>query len=155
MNELQQSESGRDIRDVGQDVGLKVLVVDDNEASAVTLGWAVEAEGYAVRTAFSGREALDIAPEFHPDIILLDLGMPGMSGFDVCRKLRADPDFAHIKIIAQTGWGDDASRQRTSESGFDLHLVKPVNIDVLHDMLDLLATSIRLSRQAGADLATA
>ena len=146
MSELETAGPGRD------DTRLKVLVVDDNEASAVTLGWAVEAEGYAVRTVFSGQAALDLAPEFGPDIVLLDLGMPGMSGFDVCQRLRSDPAFAHIKIIAQTGWGDETARKRTAESGFDLHLVKPVNIDVLHDMLDLLATSIRLSRQAGVDL---
>ncbi len=149
MSEFQTAEPGRD------DARLKVLVVDDNEASAVTLGWAVEAEGYAVRTVFGGQAALDLAQAFRPDIVLLDLGMPGMSGFDVCRMLRADPMFAHIKIIAQTGWGDDGARKRTADSGFDLHLVKPVNIDVLHDMLDLLATGIRLSRQTGADLATA
>ena len=149
MRDLEEAEAGRG------DPRLKVLVVDDNEASAVTLGWAVEAEGYDVRTVFGGQAALDTAKDFRPDIVLLDLGMPGMSGFDVCRALRTDPDFAHIKIIAQTGWGDDAARKRTAESGFDLHLVKPVNIDVLHDMLDLLARSIRLARQTGADLATA
>ena len=147
MSDLQTAEPGR------EDARLKVLVVDDNEASAVTLGWAVEAEGYAVRTVFSGQDALDVAPEFRPDIVLLDLGMPGMSGFDVCLRLRADPRFAHIKIIAQTGWGDDGARKRTAESGFDLHLVKPVNIDVLHDMLDLLATGIRFSQATDCETA--
>ncbi len=149
MRDLEGAEPGRD------DPRLKVLVVDDNEASAVTLGWAVEAEGYDVRTVLSGQAALDLAKDFRPDIVLLDLGMPGMSGFDVCRALRNDPDFTHIKIIAQTGWGDESARKRTAESGFDLHMVKPVNIDVLHDMLDLLARSIRLSRQTGVDFATA
>jgi len=140
MMNSEEAGPGRD------DPRLRVLVVDDNEASAITLGWAVEAEGYDVRTVFSGQAALELARDFRPDIVLLDLGMPGMSGFDVCRALRADPLFAHIKIIAQTGWGDDSARKRTAESGFDLHMTKPVNIDVLHDMLDLLATGIRLSR---------
>lgn len=138
--------SKREESEPGGNSQLRVLVVDDNEASAVTLGWAVEAAGYTVRTAFSGQAALDLAREFRPDIVLLDLGMPGMSGFDVCRTLRADPLFSHIRIIAQTGWGDDGARKRTAESGFDLHLVKPVNIDVLHDMLDLLAHSLRPTR---------
>ncbi len=131
---------------------LRILIVDDNEASALTLGWAIEAEGYEVRTVFSGKAALEEMPRFHPHIVLLDLGMPGMTGLDVCRALRADPKTSHIKIIAQTGWSDEGARKKTAETGFDLHLVKPVNIPVLHDMLDLLASSITVTpRPAGQD----
>ncbi|ESQ79135.1 response regulator [Asticcacaulis sp. YBE204] len=116
---------------------LRVLVVDDNEASALTLMWAVESWGDEVRACHDGRSALDLAREFHPDIVLLDIGMPGMDGLEVCAALRADPNTAHVKIIAQTGWGDSKMRQRTAEAGFDLHLVKPVNFEVLEDMLSL------------------
>ncbi|MFT3998227.1 MAG: response regulator [Asticcacaulis sp.] len=116
---------------------LKVLVVDDNRASAESLGWAIEAWGDEVRTCFDGLSALETARVFHPDIVLLDLGMPGMDGLAVARALRADTGRRGCKIIAQTGWGDAARRRETAAAGFDLHLVKPVDLSVLNDMLDL------------------
>ena len=128
---------------------LRVLVVDDNEASARTLGWAIEMEGYEVEVCLDGKKALDHAGSFRPHVVLLDLGMPGMNGYEVCQALRADATLGHIKIIAQTGWSDAAAKRRTAESGFDLHLVKPVNMTVLSDMLALLAhTAGAKSRQA-------
>lgn len=132
---------------------LRILVVDDNEASAMTLGWAIEAEGFTVRTCFSGKAALEEVKLFCPHIVLLDLGMPGMSGLEVCRLLRQDPSLHGLKVIAQTGWSDSEARRKTAETGFDLHLVKPVNIAVLHDMLELLATSIRDGAPAGCEAA--
>lgn len=119
---------------------LRVLVVDDNEASADTLRWIVELFGDEVKSCNDGRTALKLAAEFRPDVVLLDIGMPEMDGIAVCKALRAIPELSHIKIIAQTGWGDPDMRRKTSDAGFDLHLVKPVNPNVLEDMLWLLRT---------------
>lgn len=121
---------------------LRVLVVDDNEASAMTLHWAIELLGDDVRSCYDGKSALKLAAEFKPDVVLLDIGMPNMDGLEVCAHLRAMPDLAHVKIIAQTGWGDEEMRQRTKEAGFDLHLVKPVNMHIMEDMLWLLRLGV-------------
>lgn len=129
---------------------LRVLVVDDNEASARTLGWAIEMDGYEVDVCLSGKTALDRARTFRPHVVLLDLGMPGMNGYEVCQALRADATLGHIKIIAQTGWSDAAAKRKTAESGFDLHLVKPVNMTVLFDMLALLAHTAGATRRQAA-----
>jgi len=129
---------------------LRVLVVDDNEASAKTLGWAIEMEGYEVEVCLDGRRALERARDFRPHVVLLDLGMPGMSGYEVCQALRGDAALRPVKVIAQTGWGDAAARRRTAESGFDLHLVKPVDITVLADMLALLAHTAGATRRQAA-----
>ncbi|MBP2158165.1 MULTISPECIES: response regulator [Asticcacaulis] len=117
---------------------MRILVVDDNVPSAMTLAWAVESHGYTVEVCHDGRCALEAVERFQPDVILLDLGMPGLNGLQVARALRADPRHSGIKIIAQTGWGDSEMRRRTAEAGFDLHLVKPVDLAVLEDMLALL-----------------
>ncbi|MCR6659708.1 MAG: response regulator [Asticcacaulis sp.] len=119
---------------------LRVLVVDDNEPSALSVSWAIEALGDEVRTCLNGPCALTVAIEFQPDVVLLDIAMPGMNGLEVCARLRADPKFSHVKIIAQTGRGDKETRRQTDEHGFDLHLVKAVDPDLLEDMLDLLRT---------------
>lgn len=120
------------------DEALRILVVDDNVASAMTLKWAVESQGYVAEVCHDGKCALEMVEHFRPDIILLDLGMPGLNGLQVARALRADRRYSGIKIIAQTGWGDSEMRRRTAEAGFDLHLVKPVDLVVLEDMLALL-----------------
>lgn len=117
---------------------LRVLVVDDNLPSAMTLKWAVEGMGYTVAVSNDGRCALQTVERFRPDVLLLDLGMPGLNGLQVARAIRADRHFTGMKIIAQTGWGDSEMRRRTAEAGFDLHLVKPVDLVVLEDMLALL-----------------
>ncbi len=123
---------------------LRVLVVDDNQASADTLHWTIELFGDDVKSCHDGKTALKLATEFHPDVILLDIGMPGMDGLQVCEALRAMPELGQVKIIAQTGWGDEQMRLKTASAGFDLHLVKPVDPRVLEDMLWLL----RSGRQA-------
>jgi two-component system CheB/CheR fusion protein len=129
---------------------LRVLVVDDNADSARTLAWVIELEGYEVGVCLSGTQAVEMARSFRPHVVLLDLGMPGMNGYDVCKALRADATLRHVKIIAQTGWSDAAAKRKTAESGFDLHLVKPVNMAVLNDMLDLLAHTAGATRRQAA-----
>ncbi|HEY0962729.1 MAG TPA: ATP-binding protein [Pseudomonadales bacterium] len=115
---------------------LRVLVVDDNVDSARTLGWMLETKDYHPMLAYSGKEALALAHEHHPNVILLDLGLPDISGYEVCRELRKEPAFKDTLIVAQTGWGQKQDRDKSQEAGFDQHLVKPVHID---DVAALLA----------------
>jgi len=113
----------------------RVLVVDDNEPSAMTLSWLMELQGFEVRTCFDGRSAVNVAEDFHPEIVLLDLGMPVMDGYEVCRELRSNPALCGTQVVAQTGWGDPETRRRTREAGFDHHLTKPVDMSALMDFL--------------------
>jgi PAS domain S-box-containing protein len=114
---------------------LKVLVVDDNVDAADTLATVLEMTGRKTKTVHDGSGVLDAARDFGPDVILLDLGLPGMSGYEVARLLRADPRFSRTVIIAVTGWGSEADRRRSRDSGFDEHLTKPVDLDALEPLL--------------------
>ena len=106
---------------------MKILVVDDNGDAADSLALLLRMLGNEVRTARTGQEALSIASQFRPGAVLLDLGMPGMDGHEVCRRLRASPEGKAIRIIAVSGWGQDEDRRKSQASGFDAHLVKPVD----------------------------
>ena len=114
----------------------RILVVDDNESSAMTLSWAMEMYGYEVRTCYDGVTAVEVAENFKPEIVLLDIGMPIMDGYEVCRQLRKNPALCGTHVVAQTGWGDAETRRRTREAGFDEHLTKPVDLWALKDMID-------------------
>ncbi len=115
---------------------LRVLVVDDNVPSAKTIGWMLEMLGYEPSLAHDGDEALATARTFHPNAILLDIGLPGMNRYDLCRALRQNPRFKDtLMIAAQTGWGQERDRQLAQEAGFDHHLVKPINFEKLSDLL--------------------
>ncbi len=116
----------------------RVLVVDDNADAAASLALLLELGGHDVRTAADGAEALAIAPAFRPELVLLDLGMPRVSGFEVCRALRAEPWAKGVRIVAVTGLGQAGDRRATADAGFDAHLVKPVDhADVLALLADL------------------
>ena len=122
--------------------------MDDNFDVAQTTGWMVEAIGHEYRLVHESKFAVETAREYRPDAILLDINMPGMDGYAVCRALREQPLFEDTVIIAQTGWGQTQDRASIGESGFDHHLTKPVNIDRLEQMLaDIL--SARGDRHAG------
>ena len=114
----------------------RVLVVDDNVDAAATLELLLRSLGHETRMAHDGVRALDIAREFRPEVILLDIGMPGLDGYEVARRLRAMNHGQNFRIVAITGWGQDADRTRTKEAGFDVHLVKPVDLRVLSKVLD-------------------
>ena len=114
---------------------LRVLVVDDNIPSAKTTGWMLEMAGHTPTLAHDGPEAIAAARAQHPDVILLDIGLPGMSGYDVCRELHKDPAFADTIFIAQTGWGQERDRQEARDAGFDHHLVKPVKFEQIEALL--------------------
>jgi PAS domain S-box-containing protein len=106
--------------------GRRVLVVDDNQDAADGMAMLIELMGVAVRVAYDGRNALATAEAFRPDLVLLDLGMPVVDGYDVCRTLRQQPGGEALSIVALTGWGQESDRRRTHEAGFDDHLTKPI-----------------------------
>lgn len=114
----------------------RVLVVDDNHDSADSLGLLLGYLGAEARVAYSGQAALDmVADGFAPGLVLLDLGMPGMDGYEVARRLRQLPDGAAPTVVALTGWGQDRDKHRTQVAGFDLHMVKPVDAEDLKRLL--------------------
>lgn len=114
---------------------LRILIVDDNVLIADTLGWMLEEIGHEYRLAHDGPEAFRAAKDYRPDVILLDIGLPGMDGYDVCRAFRQDETFRTTTIIAQTGWGQDSDKQLAARAGFDHHLTKPVMIEDLEKLL--------------------
>jgi CheY-like chemotaxis protein len=113
----------------------RVLVVDDNRDSVESLSLLLRLEGYETEVAYAGAEALSKARGFHPDVVLLDIGLPVMNGYEVCRALRREPHQGTIRIVALTGWGQERDRQRATEAGFDGHLVKPVDPAALAALL--------------------
>jgi CheY-like chemotaxis protein len=113
----------------------KVLVVDDNQDSADSLGLLLSMRGHEVRTAFDGPAAMEAARTFRPDVVLLDIGLPGMNGYEVARLMRQMPELKSALLIAQTGWGQEEDRRRSTEAGFDAHLVKPVDPAALQELL--------------------
>ncbi|MBI1380798.1 MAG: PAS domain S-box protein [Planctomycetaceae bacterium] len=119
----------------GGTLALRVLVVDDNTDSADSLAIALEMMGSEVLTAYDGEAAVSVAATHRPDVILLDIGLPKLNGYEVCRRIRAQEWGRDIFILAQSGWSQDEHRERTREAGFDHHLVKPVDPDVLVRLL--------------------
>jgi PAS domain S-box-containing protein len=113
----------------------RVLVVDDNHDSATTLALLLNLMGHETRTAHDGIEALDVAQRFKPDVALLDLGMPKLNGFETACKMRATDYGRGMLLVALSGWGQEADRQKSSEAGFDLHLVKPVDVAEIQKLL--------------------
>lgn len=119
----------------------RVLIVDDNKPSADTMMWTMEMLGHTAEVCYDGPKAIAHATTFLPDVILLDLGLPGMSGYEICQALRGTPTFADTVIIAQTGWGQKEHRERSKLAGFDHHLVKPVALEQLEKILEDLEVS--------------
>jgi signal transduction histidine kinase/ActR/RegA family two-component response regulator len=114
----------------------RILVVDDNVDSANALGkMLTRLYGQEVRVAHDGLKALEIASEFGPEVILLDIGLPGLDGYEVARRLRSKPGFEAVVLVALTGWGQEQDRQQSREAGFDQHLVKPVAPEMLRELL--------------------
>jgi CheY-like chemotaxis protein len=113
----------------------RILVVDDLAASAETLMTLLEMEGFEVKCASEGMAALKIAEDFRPDVVLLDIGLPGMNGFEVAHRLRTQPESRDALLIALTGYGEAESRSRSVQAGFDFHMVKPADVNLLLSML--------------------
>ena len=113
---------------------LKILVVDDNRDAAASLSMLLELKGHEVRTAYDGENALRLAEDFRPHMVLLDLGMPKMNGYEACRRIRDHAWGAQMTLIAVTGWGQEDDRRKSAAAGFDEHLVKPVNPETLEEL---------------------
>ncbi|HYB99424.1 MAG TPA: PAS domain S-box protein [Candidatus Limnocylindrales bacterium] len=113
----------------------RILVVDDNRDAADSMGMMLRFLGADVQVAYDGPSALEVTRIVRPDVVLMDLGMPGMSGYDVVRRMREDPICHSVLFIALTGWGQDEDRRRSREAGFHHHLVKPVDLGALQALL--------------------
>jgi PAS domain S-box-containing protein len=113
----------------------RILVVDDNRDATESLMLLLQLDGHETRAAYDGPEALDAAQAFQPEIVLLDIGLPGLNGYEVARCLRQRPGGEHLLLVALTGWGQDDDRERTRAAGFDEHLVKPVDPALLDRVL--------------------
>ncbi|HVH05516.1 MAG TPA: ATP-binding protein, partial [Myxococcota bacterium] len=117
----------------------RILVVDDNVDAAQSLAMMLEIAGHATHLAFDGAEAVDVAGAVRPEVILMDIGMPRLNGYDACRRIRSEPWGGGIVMVALTGWGQTDDRLRSEEAGFDHHLVKPVEPAALEALLARLA----------------
>jgi CheY-like chemotaxis protein len=114
---------------------LRILVVDDNIDAADSMAMLLQFGGHETRIANDGVQAVSTAEAFRPDVILLDIGLPRMNGHEAAAEIRRQPWAEHTALIAMSGWGQDADRQRSREAGFDHHLVKPVDHNVLKHLL--------------------
>jgi CheY-like chemotaxis protein len=126
--------------------GLRTLIIDDNVDGAESLKILLQAKGLDVRTAFDGPEGLAAAEEFRPEVVLLDIGLPKMDGYEVARRLRRSAGLDTCLLIAVSGYGQDEDLQRSRQAGFDHHLVKPVSAEVLDDLLRTARESTERSR---------
>jgi len=123
-------------RPAGSAAARRILVVDDNFDAAETMQLMLEKSGHAVAVVHDGLEALDAARGFRPDVVLLDIGLPGMDGFELAAALRALPETSRAHLIAVSGYGQEKDRARSAKAGIDLHLVKPVDPAKLHDAIN-------------------
>jgi CheY-like chemotaxis protein len=113
----------------------RILVVDDNRSNATSLGVLLRALGQDVEMAYDGPAALELVRRRRPDLVLLDIGLPGMDGYEVARRCREDEGTRRIMLVAMTGYGKEEDRRRSHEAGFNVHLVKPVNLEDLQMIL--------------------
>jgi PAS domain S-box-containing protein len=126
---------------------LKVLVVDDSRDAADICATLLELSGHRVQTAYSGRRALEVAEAFRPHVLLLDIGLPDLDGYQLARTIRAAPWGQHAQLVAVTGWGQEEDRRRALEVGFDHHLTKPVAADELDGLLRALGAGLRAASE--------
>jgi PAS domain S-box-containing protein len=123
-------------------VGLKVLIVDDNQDAANTCAAFLELAGHHVQTAYTGGDALKLAAVFHPHVVLLDIGLPDVSGYDLAKELRRVLAGCNAVLIAVTGWGQEQDKRRASAAGFEYHLTKPIAAEAVESLLGSLANAL-------------
>lgn len=114
---------------------MRVLVVDDNVDACVVLGHVLRLQGYGVQTAYTGSAALQAALDWRPDLVLLDIGLPEIDGYEIARRLRREPGFKNVRLVAMTGYGRESDIQLAREAGFEAHLLKPVDLTELEKLL--------------------
>ncbi len=137
--EASQAEvSGDDDEAVAPKSSLRILIVEDNRDGADSLSEMLKMMGNDTRTAYDGQQGVDMAGEYRPDVILLDIGLPKLNGYEACRLIREQPWGKGVALIAMTGWGQDKDRRRSDEAGFDHHLVKPVDPQALMKLIAAL-----------------
>jgi CheY-like chemotaxis protein len=139
LTAVTQPESSAEVVDETKGPSLRVLVVDDNVDAAESMGLLLEALGHEVQTAHDGLSAVEAAIKFLPNVVLLDIGLPRIDGFEVAKRLRQHPALSGIVVIAMTGYGQDEDKRRSIEAGFNYHLVKPANFK---QVKEILATSL-------------
>jgi two-component system CheB/CheR fusion protein len=122
-------------KELASETSHRILVVDDHVDGAESVALVLRLSGHEVRVVHDGQAALDAAEAFRPEVVLLDIGLPGMDGLEVARRLRQQPEFRDVLLVALTGYGRDEDRIRTQEAGFDVHLVKPVHANDLPPLL--------------------
>jgi CheY-like chemotaxis protein len=115
--------------------GRRILIVDDNRDSAASLAMLLKLTGNETYTAFDGLEAVKAAAMFRPDMAVLDIGLPKLNGYEAARKIREQPEGKKMVLVALTGWGQDEDRRKSTEAGFDGHIVKPVDYITLMKLL--------------------
>ncbi len=135
-NVLPDPKGMSDVGNAKRERSRRILIVDDSRDSVNTLARLLTRLGHEIETAYDGLSACETAVTFTPDLVLLDIGLPGMDGFEVARRLRAESSLDGVYLVALTGYGSESDRNRSKESGFDAHLVKPVEIDALLAILD-------------------
>ncbi len=116
-------------------IPLRLIVVDDNPDNSHSMSLLLEALGHEARIAHNGIQALGLAHEFQPDAMIIDIGMPGLDGHDLARRIRAEDWGKDLLLVAASGWGQDEDKQRSLEAGFNMHLVKPVELRTLEGLL--------------------
>ena len=116
----------------------RLMIVDDNHDAAESMGILLKLLGAEVKVVYSGPEALDSLDEYRPSAVVLDIGMPGMDGHEVARRIRQHPDFRDVPLIALSGWGQEEDRRRSKQAGFDYHLIKPADVNALQKLLTVI-----------------
>jgi CheY-like chemotaxis protein len=124
---------------------LRVLAVDDDPDTVDSLAFLLHLWGHSVRVAYGSSAALDAVKAEPPDVVLLDIAMPGMDGYELSRRLRQEPGMATALVVSISGYGQETNRQRSLDAGCDVHLVKPVEVDELQRLL--LSHSTQVSRR--------
>jgi CheY-like chemotaxis protein len=119
----------------------RILVVDDNRDSAKSLALLLKLTGNETQTAFDGLQAVELAETFKPDLVLMDIGLPKLSGYEACRRFRQQPWSKNLVLVALTGWGQEEDRQKSKAAGFNAHMVKPVELPALMNLIEGLQTA--------------
>ena len=134
-------EKPHDATTPAESAGLRVLVVDDNRDAADSCAMLLELSGHRARTAYNGTQALQLGENLLPHVVLLDIGLPDLNGYEVARRIRATPWGAHLPLVAVTGWGKEEDRERAFAAGFDHHLTKPVAPEAVASLVTTLSQS--------------
>lgn len=129
------AERDRAAGEVARFAARRILVVDDNVDAAESLAMVLQLDGHEVQAVHGGEEAIDLATKFRPEVIFLDIGLPGLNGYDVARELRRTPNMDKVVLVALTGWGSDEDKQKSRDAGFDFHLTKPIENAAMHEVL--------------------